>query len=149
METHLHHLQLTLATLKEHSLFSKLSKCSFGQDQLGYLGHIISEEGVVADPTKIDNMTRWPTLVTIKYLRGFLGLNGYYRKFVRNYGIISKPITDLLKKNSFHWDSSAQTSFEKPKKVVTSTPVLVLPDFGKLFELSTDACDTGVGAVLM
>ncbi|XP_026457490.1 uncharacterized protein LOC113358147 [Papaver somniferum] len=148
METHQEHLQLTLETLQKNQLYAKLSKCSFGQDRLEYLGHIISGEGVAADPTKVDCMVKWPTLVTIKDLIGFLGLTGHYRKFVRNFGLISKPLTDLLKKNCFQWNDSAQLAFQKLKDAVTSTPVLVLPNFSKPFEISTDACDTGVGAVL-
>ncbi|XP_026383603.1 uncharacterized protein LOC113279108 [Papaver somniferum] len=132
METHMQHLQLTLATLKEHSLFAKLSKCSFGQDQLEYLRHIISGEGVAADPTKIDNMAMWPTPSTIKDLKGLSGIDWI-----------------LQEKNNFHWSESTQAAFERLKKAVTTTPVLALPDFKKPFELSTDACDTGVGAVLM
>ncbi|XP_026399605.1 uncharacterized protein LOC113295486 [Papaver somniferum] len=159
MESHIEHLQLTLETLQKNQLYAKLSKCTFGQDKLEYLGHIISGEGVAArpvniclvavDPLKIDNMTRSPTPTTIKDLRGFLGLTGYYRKFIKNYGLIEKPLTNLLKKNNFHWNISAQVAFEELKKAVTSAPVLVLPDFSKPFEISTDACDTGVEAVLM
>ncbi|XP_026410652.1 uncharacterized protein LOC113305875 [Papaver somniferum] len=107
----------------KNQLFAKLSKCSFGQDKLEYLGHIISGEGVSADPLKVDCMTRCTTPTSIKDLRRFLGLTGYYRRFFKNYGLIAKPLTDLLKKNNLHWDNSSQVAFEKLKKVVSSTPV--------------------------
>ncbi|XP_026459029.1 uncharacterized protein LOC113359652 [Papaver somniferum] len=143
MKTHQQHLTSTLSLLKEHSLCAKLSKCYFGQSQIEYLGHIINGEGVVADPEKISCMKNWTTPKTTKELRGFLGLTGYYRKFVKGYGIIYKPLTDLLKKNNFLWNEAALLSFEQLKEAMITTHVLVLPDFSKSFELSTDACDKG------
>ncbi|XP_026378853.1 uncharacterized protein LOC113273330 [Papaver somniferum] len=115
METHLQHLSIAFSILKEHSLFAKLSKCSFGQSKIEYLGHIISGEGVAAAPEKIACMVKWYVPTTLKDLRGFLGLTGYYRKFVKNYGLIRKPMTDLLKKNNFTWSAEAQLAFEKLK----------------------------------
>lgn len=100
-EEHLHHLHLTLDTLKKHNLFAKRSKCCFGQDRVGYLGHLISKQGVEADPAKISCMLQWPLPSTLKGLRGFLGLIGCCRKFSRNYGAIAGSLTTMLKKNSF------------------------------------------------
>ncbi|XP_026416204.1 uncharacterized protein LOC113311598 [Papaver somniferum] len=149
MDTHLKHLEVTLKTLQDHSLFSKLSKCTFGQNQVEYLGHIITGKGIAADPSKISCMVNWPTPTILKALRGFLGLTGYYRKFFKGYGVICRPLTDLLKKDNFKWNVEAQSAFEYLKKVVTTIPVLILPDFTQPFEVETDACDTGVGAALM
>ncbi|PUZ60772.1 hypothetical protein GQ55_4G188400 [Panicum hallii var. hallii] len=94
------HLKLVLDKMREHNLYLKRSKCSFAQDRLEYLGHIISAQGVSADPTKTQPMVNWPRPTTVTELRGFLGLTGYYRNFVKAYGIMAKPLTKFLKKNS-------------------------------------------------
>lgn len=108
----------------------------------------MSQEGVAVDPSKITVIIDWVVPSSLASLRGFLGLTGYYRRFVRNYALIAGPLTDLLKKNNFHWDDLAQKAFEELKKAMTSVPVLVLPNFELIFEVTTDASATAVGAVL-
>ncbi|GJW66558.1 putative mitochondrial protein [Tanacetum coccineum] len=147
-QEHLQHLQLVLQAMRQNSLYAKMSKCIFAAKQVEYLGHIISGEGVSTDPSKITAMQNWPTPVTLKQLRGFLGLTGYYRRFIKDYASISKPLTSLLKKNSFAWNSSAQASFEALKVAMSQAPVLALPDFNKPFTVETDASGMGIGAVL-
>ncbi|KAJ3689885.1 hypothetical protein LUZ61_019049 [Rhynchospora tenuis] len=95
LEDHVSHVSTALQVLADNQLFAKLSKCVFGVRQIEYLGHIISPQGVATDPSKIETMLNWPIPKTVKALRGFLGLTGYYRKFVKDYGSISKPLTDL------------------------------------------------------
>ncbi|GKC19653.1 retrotransposon-related protein [Tanacetum coccineum] len=96
---HLEHLREVLEVMQKHTLFSKLHKCNFGVNKVDYLSHVITTEGVITDPTKIKAMVKWPVPQTVKQLRGFFGLTGYYRRFVKHYAIISKPLTSLLKKN--------------------------------------------------
>lgn len=122
----------------------------FAQQQIIYLGHVISAQGVSTDPNKIQVIEQWPVPVNAKDLRSFLGLAGFYRKFVCNFGIISRPLFNLLKKNAvFVWTIDHQQAFQLLKNALVTTPVLALPDFSKPFTIHTDASQFGVGAILM
>jgi hypothetical protein len=128
----------------------KLSKCSFAQRHISYLGHIISEAGVGTDPSKLTTIQNWPVPANTKELCGFLGLARYYRKFVRHFGIIAKPLTSLLKKHAlFVWRPEHEIAFNTLKAALCQTPVLALPNFQKPFCIETDASDLDIGAVLM
>ena len=148
-EQHLLHLEEVFAILRQHQLLLKPSKCTFGATVVEYLGHFIYAAGVSTDPGKIKAVEQWPTPTTQKQLRSFLGLANYYRRFIQGYSIIARPLTNLLKKDGFHWCTEAATAFDALKFVLTSSPVLALADFGKDFVIETDASNIGIGAVLM
>ena len=133
MEEHVIHVEEVFKVIEKHKLFANRKMCAFGQQQVEYLGHCISEHGVSTDPQKIESVVKWPTPRVVKDVRGFLGLTGYYRRFVQGYGMLAKPLTEFLKKEQFLWSHEAQTAFECLKMAMTSTPVLVLPDFTQVF----------------
>jgi len=146
---HLQHLQQVLETLRKHQFYLKLSKCSFAQASLEYLGHIISDSGVATDQTKIEAMVNWPIPTSMTELRAFLDLIGYYRKFVSKYGVLAKPLTNILRLKAFQWSPQAQQAFDNIKLAMTKTLVLALLNFQLQFIMETVACAEGIGAVLM
>ncbi|GJX43824.1 putative mitochondrial protein [Tanacetum coccineum] len=147
-EIHGEHLKTVLQTMKMHKLYANKSKCIFRADHVEYLGHIITSQGVATDPANVEAMKTWPTPKTLKQLRGFLGLTSYYRRFIRDYDVISQPLIALLKKNAFKWGEKAQSSFEELKEAMVYAPVLQMPDFESTFVIETDALELGIGAVL-
>ncbi|KAD4585723.1 hypothetical protein E3N88_23324 [Mikania micrantha] len=125
MDQHYNHLLTTLELLSSHQFFAKITKCCFGQQQ------------------------SWPIPSTVKEVRGFLGLTGYYRRFVHNYGIIARPLTDLTKKDGFKWTEEATLAFESLKHILMTAPVLRLPNFAQPFIVECDASSAVVGAILI
>ncbi|WVZ75167.1 LOW QUALITY PROTEIN: hypothetical protein U9M48_023250, partial [Paspalum notatum var. saurae] len=145
---HLRHPRAVLSELQRQQLFVKRAKCAFGASSVAYLGHVISTAGVDMDPAKVQAILDWPAPRSARAVRGFLGLAGYYRKFVHNYGTVTTPLTALLKKDGFTWDNAAAAAFAALKAAVTTAPVLAMPDFSKLFIVECDASSHGFSAVL-
>jgi len=137
-----------LQQMRDHRLFAKRSKCSFGEPSVAYLGHIITAEGVTMDPDKVAAVEAWPQPRSVRALRGFLGLTGYYRKFIVGYGGVAAPLTALLKREAFTWTAEAEAAFLALKTVLITAPLLQLPDFTKRFVVDCDASGAGFGAVL-
>lgn len=149
LQQHVTHLRVVFGILRQHSLVLKRSKCSFAVNKVEYLGHVISNGSISTGPAKVQAVAEWPTPTTLKQLIVFLGLAGYYQRFVKGFGAISRPLTELTRKDSFQWHEEATIAFGQLKKALTSAPVLALPDFTKAFIIETDASGVGLGAVLM
>ena len=147
-EDHLGHLQIILKTLRQSQFFANTKKWEFGRREVHYLGHVVSREGVKMDPQKVAAIEQWPTPKNIKALRGFLGLTGYYRRFIQDYGKIARPLTQLLNKGGFGWIDESTRAMDKLKRAMTSASVLILPDFNGPFYIECDALDKGIGVVL-
>ena len=130
LDTHKQLLTQVLQLLNQYGLKAKRTKCTFGQQKISYLGHIISKDGVSTNLEKVSTIEQWPTPMSVKEVRSFLGLAGYYRKFIRHFGIITKPMTNLLRKGTvFIWTSIKDTTFQMLKQALVTAPVLALPKF--------------------
>jgi hypothetical protein len=149
-EEHEEHLCLVLQKLRDHMLYAKLSKCKFWLKQIAFLGHVISKGGISVDPSKIQYVLSWNAPASISDIHSFLRLTGYYRRFIKGFLKITKPITELLGKDKkFKWTPTCEASFQELKKRLTSVLVLVMSDIEKLFLIYCDASGQGLGCVLM
>ncbi|KAL0293827.1 UNVERIFIED_CONTAM: Retrovirus-related Pol polyprotein from transposon [Sesamum radiatum] len=136
---HVEHLRKVLARLREYELYAKVSKCSFAQETISFLGHIVERGRIRMDPKKVQAIEEWQPPRDVYDLRSFLGLANYYRRFVKEYSKIARPMTDLLKKTeAWNWTPQCQVSFDDLKRVMVTDPVLALPDMSKPFVVETD-----------
>ncbi|KAL0463343.1 UNVERIFIED_CONTAM: Transposon Ty3-G Gag-Pol polyprotein [Sesamum latifolium] len=144
-EEHEQHLRIVLQILKEKELYAKLSKCEFWVNQVVFLGHVISGDGVMPDPLKVKAVMEWRIPKNATEVRSFLGLAGYYRRFVEGFSIIAGPLTKLLRKGiAFQWTEQCQQSFDELKRRLTSTPILILPSGSGGYVVYTDASKQGL-----
>ncbi|XP_047326921.1 uncharacterized protein LOC124930637 [Impatiens glandulifera] len=149
-EDHARHLALVLQVLMKNQLFAKLSKCEFWLSQIAILGHIISSRGIEVDPAKVEALKGWAAPTSVTEVRSFLGLAGYYRRFIKGFSKIALPLTTLTRKDhKFVWTEECAESFETLKNSLISAPVLTIPDEVGNFIVFTDASKHGLGAVLM
>ena len=138
-----------LKRLQENDLYAKAKKCSFEQSSIKYLGVIISENKVQMEKEKLSGVLKWPVLTKVKQVQAFLDFANFYRRFVKNFAKMSKPLSDLTKKDSiWNWGIEQQNSFEVLKKIFITAPVLKIPNDEDPFKLSTDASDFATSAVL-
>ncbi|WVZ97582.1 hypothetical protein U9M48_043107 [Paspalum notatum var. saurae] len=143
-------LRIVLTRLREHKLYAKFSKCAFWLKEVSFLGHILSEKGVAVDPSKVKDVLNWKQPETVTDIRSFLGLAGYYRRFIMDFSKTVKPMTSLTKKNAkYVWSPNCEEAFHTLKKLLTSAPVLAQPDVTKPFDVYCDASSNGLSCVLM
>ncbi|XP_059650519.1 uncharacterized protein LOC132296326 [Cornus florida] len=149
-EEHKRHLSITLQTLREHQLCAKFEKCDFWNEQIQFLGHMISKDGVSVDSAKVEAVMSWKQPTTVTEIRSFLGLARYYRRFIEGFSKIAIPLTRLTWKDvKFVWDHRCEQAFEELKTRLTSAPVLTIPVSGERFVIYTDASHQGLGCVLI
>ena len=147
---HEQHLRLTLSLLRKEKLFAKFSKCEFWLREVQFLGHVVNEQGIKVDPAKIEAIEKWEPPRTPLEVRSFLGLAGYYRRFIQDFSRIAAPLTTLTRKNvKFEWKPEQDNAFNVLKEKLSSAPVLSLPEGNDGFVVYSDASKLGLGCVLM
>ena len=158
-EEHIKRLEAVFQKLMAAGLKLKPTKCFFFRDEIEYLGHVVSGKGISTNPKKIEAVTKWPTPKTVSDVRSFLGFVGYYRRFIKNFSKITKPIREVItglenqskraaKKTYIEWTDIADSAFETLKTMCVNTPILAYPDYQLPFTLHTDSSTDGLGAVL-
>ena len=139
-----------LETLRKERLYAKLSKCEFWLRQVSFLGHIVSKEGIQVDTKKVEMIIEWKQTRNVTKVHSFLGLTGYYRRFVKGFSMTADLMTRLLQKNvKFEWSEKCQASFKKLKAFLTEASVLTQPTYGKEYVIFSDASLNGLRCVLM
>ncbi|GKC34461.1 putative reverse transcriptase domain-containing protein, partial [Tanacetum coccineum] len=149
-EDHEVHLGLVLELLRKEKLYAKFSKCEFWLQEVHFLGHVVNQNGIHVDPSKIEAVKNWKTPTTPSEIRSFLGLAGYYRRFIANFSKIAKPLTSLTQKNQkYVWGVEQEEAFQTLKNNLCDAPILTLPDGVEDFVVYCDASNQGLGCVLM
>jgi hypothetical protein len=149
-DEHAKHLHIVLQRLRDHKLYAKFSKCEFWLDSVKFLGHTISKDGISVDPSKEQEVMDWKTPKSVHQIRSFLGLVGYYCRFILDFSKIAKPMNELFKKGvKFVWSDECDKAFHTLREYLTSVPVLTQPDMSKPFEVFCDASGTGLCCMLM
>jgi hypothetical protein len=149
-EKHEQHLKMMLQTLRDHHLYGKFSKSEFWLESVAFLGHVVSRIEIEVDPQKIEAVKQWLRPTSTTEIRSFLGLAGYYRRFMENFSQISAPLTKITQKNvKFQWSEACEKSFLKLKERLTTTPIITVPSGSDGYTVYCDASRVGLGCVLM
>jgi hypothetical protein len=149
-EEHEGHLRLVLQRLRDHKIYAKLSKCEFWLKRVAFFEHVISKGGISVDPSKVQDVSSWKAPTSVSDIQSFLGLAGYYQRFIEGISKISKPMTELLEKDKqFEWTPTCEASFQELKRRLTTALVLVMPDMEKPFPICCDTSGQGLGCVLI
>ena len=144
------HLRIVLSRLREHKLYAKFSKCEFWLSKVPFLGHILSREEIFVGPSKVQEVMDRKAPTSVHEVQSFLGLAGYYRRFIPDFSKIAKPMTRLLQKDEkFSWTPECEAAFHTLRTLLTTAPILAQPDIEKPFNLFCDALGIGLGCVLM
>jgi hypothetical protein len=147
---HEQHLRLILGALRKNQFYGKLKKCAFWLSEVAFLGHVINQQGIAVDPNNVAAVVEWKRPSSVSEIRSFLGLAGYYRRFVPDFSSIAKPLTRLLEKGvPFVCSGDCEVSYQTLKSKLVDAPILALPESGKRFTVYTDASRIGLGCVLM
>lgn len=150
LKEHVTHLREVLEVFRYEQLYANMEKCTFGVDKLVFLGFAVPSKGVEVDESKIEAIKSWPQPTNLKQVRSFLGLAGFYHRFVKDFSTIASPLDALNKKNApFVWGPSQDAAFNELKTLLTHAPLLALPNFDKTFEVHYDASGNGIDGVLM
>ncbi|CAA6666526.1 unnamed protein product [Spirodela intermedia] len=134
-------------TLQQEKLYAHPKKCSFFTSEVTFLGFVVSERRVSADPKKVRAIVTWPQPGSMHDIRSFIGLATFYRYFIRDFSSVIAPLTDCLKKETFLWTEVVEQAFDRVKALITQAPILRLPDFGKVFKVACDTSGVGIGGV--
>ena len=149
-EDHLRHVKAVLQALRDNQVYANLKKCEFHTNSVTFLGYIVSSQGLQVDESKIEAIISWEPPQSVPEMRRFLGLCGFFRRFIKDFSVIASPLTSLLKKNSkYMWSPKCQQAFDDLKRRLMTAPILALPNFDHTFEVECDASGTGMGAVLL
>ena len=147
---HEYHLRIALQLLRDHQLYAKFSKCEFWLTEVRFLGHVVSASGVSVDPEKVEAVMSWERPKSVFEIRSFLGLVGYYRRFIEDFSRIAAPMTKLTRREvKFDWDDRCEEAFQELKRRLTSAPILIVPDRGQGYIVFCDASRARLGCVLM